>query len=205
MTAKKTEPKVTITADAILKALEQGAKSLTGLAKLIGYKSGSSSVLKKLIQVVPDIEARLAINAPAKDSPIKDNASEAKPKLVKAGKVGKKTAKVPADKKPAEKKSMGKAEYPMPECVPYRASSGYAMVWAILYAHREKGISKADLISAYKKMSQKADANCGYDVHVVISPREDGSCHRSAGKASQSYWVEREGDFLKLHIIGEKK
>ncbi len=182
-TKQLAEPK--ITADGILKALSKGAKSLTGVAKHLGYKSGSSATLKKISQIVPDIDARLAINTPAKDA-------VAKPKGTKAGK-----------KVSAENKSSGKAEHPMPDCVPYRPSSGYALAWSILYAHREKGISKADLLSAYKKASGKPDANCGYDVHVVISPREDGSCHRSAGKASQSYWVDREGDFLRLRLVGD--
>jgi hypothetical protein len=44
MTAKKTGPKA-VTADGILTALEQGAKSLTGVAKLLGYKSGSTATL----------------------------------------------------------------------------------------------------------------------------------------------------------------
>lgn len=201
MTSKKAEPKV-ITADGILKALAGGAKSLTGVAKLLGYKSGSSATLKKIIQVVPDIEDRLAINVPAKDIPNKDApkvvASKAKPKA------GKKLVKAVPEKKPAVKKTASN-EYPMPECVPYRASSGYALAWSILFAHREKGISKADLLSAYKKVSGKPDANCGYDIHVVVSPREDGSCHRSAGKASQTYWVEKQNDWYRLHIIGEDK
>jgi len=36
---------------------------------------------------------------------------------------------------------------------------------------------------------------------VVISPTKDGSAHRSANKAANTYWVERIGDgLLKLHL-----
>lgn len=200
MKAKQVEPKV-ITVDAILKALENGATSLTAVAKLIGYKSGSSSVIKKIIATVPDIEDRLAINSP-KDSPIKDKASEPKPKAVKAGK---KAVKAPAVKKSVEKKSAGKTDFQMPDSVPYRASSGYAQVWAILYAFKDKGISKSDLVAKYMAWSKKPEQNAHFDTYVVCSPREDGSCHRSAGKASQSYWVEKQNDWYRLRLIGEDK
>ena len=194
MTANKAEPKV-LSADNILKALDQGAKSMTAVAKMLGYKSGSSGVLKKLIATVPDLAARLAAAAPAanKDAP-KEPAREAKPK-------GKKTGAV------AEKKPAGKAAFTIPDYTPFRHTdgkpSGYAMVWAILHAHKDTGISKADLVAKYKAWSGKADKNCGFDVHVVISPREDGASHRSAAKAAQSYWVQRENDFLRLRLIGE--
>jgi hypothetical protein len=202
MTAKKTEPKA-VTADGILTALEQGAKSMTAVAKALGYKSGSSGVLKKLVSMVPDLEDRLAINAPAsgKDAP-KDIASGAKPTVAK---VGKKTTKPATEKPPVEKKTAGKGDYPMPECVPFRPTSGYAMVWAILHSHKEKGISKPDLIAKYRAWSGKPQKNAEFDAHVVVSPKEDGSCHRSAAKAAQSYWVQRENDFLRLHLIGEGK
>ena len=205
MSAKQIEPKV-ITADGILKAIEKGAKSLTGVAKLLGYKSGSSATLKKITQMVPDIEARLAINTPAKDSP-KVVANEAKPKAVKAGK---KTAKVvPADKKPSEKKTAGKSEYVIPDCCPYRHAagnpSGYSLVFSILFAFKDTGISKKDLVAKYMAWSGKPEKNANFDTHVVASPRQDGTAHRSASKAADVYWVERENDFYRLHLVSESK
>jgi len=188
MKATNTEPKMTT--DGILKAIEAGAKSLTGVAKLLGYKSGSSAILKGIIKTVPDIESRLAANKMAKDT----DASGAEPKA------GKK-----AVTKIVEEKPSSTAAFPMPECVPFRPSSGYAMAWAILYAHKGTGISKPDLISKYKAWSQKPDRNCQFDVAVVISPNEDGSSHRSASKAAQSYWVERQNSFLTLHLVPDTK
>jgi hypothetical protein len=197
MSAKQMEPKV-LTADKILKALESGATSLTAVAKLIGYKSGSSSVIKKIRATVPDIQDRTAINVPAKDAPIKDTASEEKSKAVK----GKKAR---AGKKTADKNPVNKEEYPMPDCVPYRPSSGYAKIYAVLFAFKDKGISKSDLVAKYMAWSGKPAKNAHFDTQVVCSPREDSSCNRSAGKASQTYYVERQNDWYRLHIIGENK
>ena len=160
-----------ITTEAVLKAVAGGATSPTAIAKALGYKSGSSAIIKNIIRVVPDVLTRLA-----------ENRAKAE----------------------ASKPSSG-AAYPMPEHLPYRQSSGYAQVFAILYAHRQSGISKPDLIAKYKAWSGKPEKNCQFDVHVVCSSKEDGSSHKSAAKASGSYWVERKNDFLKLHLVGEKK
>jgi hypothetical protein len=161
-----------ITADAVLKAVEQGAKSTTAIAKLLGYKSGSSFIIKRIIAVCPDIKGRLAKNV--------------------------KTAT-------AEKMVASPQNFPMPDCVPFRPTSGYAMVWSILYAHRKDGIGKPELTAQYQKWCKKADKNCAYDVHVVISSNRDGSSHASVSKAAQCYWVERNGDTLKLHLVPEEK
>ena len=167
----KSEPKA-ISADAVLAAVAAGAKSPTAVAKHLGFKSGSSSIIKRIAAAVPDIKARLKVNQAKHD---------------------------------AEKMIASPAAYPMPEHLPYRQSSGYGQVFAILFAHREKGISKHDLIAKNQAWSKKPLKNCQFDVHVVTSPREDGSSHRSAAKASGSYWVERRNDFLKLHLVGEGK
>lgn len=164
-----------ITVEAILKAVEQGAKSPTAVAKFLGFKSGSSSVIKRLIIAVPDLQERLALNASKTDvQPVVTDTP------------------------------VNAAAYPIPDCVPFRASSGYAMVWAILYAHRAAGINKADLTAKYKAWSGKPDKNCGYDVHVVLSPKQDGTSHRSAYKAAQTYWVEEAGqspsEFIDRHL-----
>jgi hypothetical protein len=124
------------------------------------------------------------------------HAGAAKPKVVK------RAAKTTA--KPASN-----VAYPIPDFCPYRHAdgkpSGYAMVWAILYAHRDTGISKSDLTARYRAWCRKPWKRCGFDVHIVTTPREDGSCHRSAAKAAQHYWVERECSWLKLHLLSEKK
>ncbi len=190
----------TITADEINKAVEAGAKSLTAVAKHLGYKSGSSGVLKKIIAIVPDIQSRLPVaNPPAKDAP----AVEVKPPAVKP-KAVKPTAVKPAVT-PTVKKSASKTAYPIPDCVPYRASSSYAKAWAILYAHRGTGIAKSDLIQKYRALTSKPLKNCDFDVHVVTSPKEDGSAHRSASRASGTYYCMRENDWIRLVLVSEEK
>ena len=167
------ETMITITADDILKAIADGAKSPTAIAKQLGYKSGSSAIIKRLVAAVPDLQERLALNVSHADA----QAIEARPE--------------------------NPAAYPIPDCVPYRKTSGYAMVWSILYAHRTDGINKHALTEKYKAWSGKPDKHCGFDVHVVLSPRQDGSSHSSASKASQFYWVERTNDYCRLHLVGE--
>jgi len=187
-----------ITEKSVLKAVEHGAKSPTAVAKALGYKSGSSGVLKSILKVVPDLRERLQslndgqeISATAKsvNTITKDDADN------------------------DDKKDKGHKEIPvghtaasaMPEdIVPYRPSSGYAQVWSILFAHRKDGITKKDLIAQYMKRSGKEARLAGYDVQVVCSPKEDGTCNRSASRAARHYWVERKGDLLKLHLVNAR-
>lgn len=60
--------KVELTAEVVRKAIEDGKPaSMTQLAHHLGYKGSVSSTLtKKLRQLIPDIDARLAANKPAK-------------------------------------------------------------------------------------------------------------------------------------------
>lgn len=172
-----------ITEESVLKAIEQGAKSLTAVAKALGYKSGSSGVIKNILKVVPDLRTKLqALNVFPAGTAKEAGTAEA----------------------PVKNTSASPSAYPIPDCVPYRPASGYAQVWAILHAHRQSGISKKDLIEKYRVSSGKPEQNCGYDVQVVCSPTKEGTCNRSALRASQHYWVERRDDLLVLHLIGVK-
>lgn len=173
-----------ITAEAVLKAINNGAKSLTAVAKALGYKSGSSGVIQAILKVMPDLREHLHTlnNLPPGVAIETDKAN------------GKNEKNKPACP----------SAYPIPDCVPYRKTSGYAQVWAILHAHRQSGISKKDLIEKYRVSSGKPEQNCGYDVQVVCSPTKEGTCNRSALRASQHYWVERRDDLLVLHLIGVK-
>jgi hypothetical protein len=170
---KQAEHKVTITKEGILKALDGGAASMTAIAKTIGFKSGSSSIIKR-IAAVPgtDLKARLAANQAKQD---------------------------------AKDKPSGRQAVEIPDCVPFRKSSGYAIAWSLLYASRGTGISKADLLARYVAATGKTEQLARYDCHVVTSPRVDGTAHRSAAKASGSYWVERRNEWYRLHLVGEKK
>ena len=184
-----------ITEKSVLKAVEQGAKSPTAVAKALGYKSGSSGVLKSILKVVPDLRERLqslndgqvisaGVTSVTKDN---DDIDDREDETHEEAPVGHSAASS------------------MPEdIVPYRPSCGYAKVWAILYAHRHNGITKKELISQYMKRSGKEARLAGYDVQVVCSPRKDGTCNRSASRAAQHYWVERKGELLVLHLISVK-
>lgn len=176
-----------ITEKLVMKAIEQGAQSPTAVAKMLGYKSGSSGVIKAILKVVPDLRLKL----------------EALNDVDKTGKTDKADV---ADNAEVLVKSItaSTTEIQIPDCVPFRKSCGYAIVWSILYTHRAKGLTKKELIAEYMASSGKAELNAGYDVQVVCSPRKDGGCNRSASKASQSYWVERTGDLLKLHLVDSK-
>jgi hypothetical protein len=52
-----------ITPDLVLKAVAAGARSPTAVAKTLGFKSGSSSVIRRLMAAVPDLTTRLKPNA----------------------------------------------------------------------------------------------------------------------------------------------
>ena len=168
---KKQSDHKNITASEIQKALDGGATSMTAIAKKLGFKSGSTSILKRISAAMPDVGAQLIANCRKQES-----------------------KNTPAST----------AAYTIPDSTPYRRTSGYAQVFSILF-HHKNGISKSDLLAKYKAWSGKPDKNCGFDVHVVCSSKEDGSSHRSAAKAAQSYWVERAGDLLKLRLVGEAK
>ena len=163
-----------ITEKAVLEALAAGATSPTAVAKRLGFKSGSSHIIGRILAAVPDLKARIAANQKKADA-----------------------AKTVASPDALE----------VPDVCPYRKTSGYAMVWTILFAHRQGGIATADLLKRYQAWSQKSAQNCRWDIHVVQSPRyPDGmSCHKSAVKAAQSYSVERRGDLLKLHLVPKGK
>lgn len=181
-----------ITAEAVSKAINNGAKSITAVAKVLGYKSGSSGVIQAILKVVPDLRSRLqALNDLPTVVAVEADTDKANGK-------DKKTDKSETNK-PASPTA-----YPIPDCVPYRKTSGYAMVWAILYANRKQGISKRSLVEKYMSWSGKPEENCKYDVQVVCSPKQDGTCNRSAAKASQSYWVERANDLLKMHLVDSR-
>ena len=111
-----------------------------------------------------------------------------------------------ADNVPEEKARQEPASptaFPMPDCVPFRPSSGYAKIFAILYDRREKGISKTDLVDCYKQWSAKDGKRADYAVDVVLSAKEDGSSHPNISKAAQRYWVvNTKGSYI-LHLRQE--
>ncbi len=83
---------------------------------------------------------------------------------------------------------------------PFRPDSAYALVWDCLYKTREKGISREALLKKVMELSKMPENNCRFNISVVTSPKEDGTAHRSAKRASDIYWVERQNDWLNLHL-----
>jgi len=86
---------------------------------------------------------------------------------------------------------------------PYRAGSSYNVLFGILFKHRDKGIRKEQVIQqASKILKDKTETQIGYSLSVISNVSKDGlKVHKSARKASLSYFVERAGDnLLKLHI-----
>ncbi len=82
---------------------------------------------------------------------------------------------------------------------PYRAGS-YSQVYNILFQHRQNGISRMALLKKVMRVSKKPEKYCKYNIAIVSSPRKDGSAHRSARTASDIYFVEKQNDWLKLHL-----
>lgn len=77
---------------------------------------------------------------------------------------------------------------------PYRAGTGYAAIFDLLYKERERGITKWDLQEESVRVLQKDRRLVKYDVAIVISPTAEGESNRSA-KANY-YWVRRVGNRL---------
>ncbi len=201
----ETKSESRITEESVLKAIEQGCQSPTAVAKKLGYKSGSSGIIKAILKVVPDLRERLQALNDADKAGKADEVDEADEveKTDDVGEVDEADKADEADKPdaPVIVKPASPSAYPIPDCVPYRKSSGYAQAWAILYAYRNEGITKKEFVAKYQAATGKPEKNCGYDCHVVASSHEDGSSHKSAEKAAKSYWVERADGLLKLHLI----
>lgn len=131
----------------------------------------------------------------------KPKAGKAKaPKVVKSAKL-KASGKADKSEKAGmtAKKVASKADGDVPEVCPYRPTSSYGKLWTILHAHPQ-GITRPDLIEQGVKATGKPAKSIGYDVAVVLSPKEDGTAHRSANKAADRYYVVRTGDSYKLHL-----
>lgn len=174
------------------------------------------------VQQPTKVEPQTAEPKPVKvTAPKAPKAKASKPKAA----TGKgKSAKAPAKvKKPAQSKGKGKATtktakptkakaskpakqvkgagIAIPDISPYRKSSAYAALWAILYNHRDIGIRRDELVKEGVRITGKTEPRVKFDTAVVASPSKDGSAHPSANRAANSYWVERIGDgLLKLHL-----
>ena len=137
---------------------------------------------------------RVAKKAPSKaKTPAKKTASKRPPKKNTTVKQG-------GAQKGAVKLHKGE----VPEVSPFRSNSAYSVVFSILYAHKDKGITRKDLIREAARMTGKEERLVSYDASVVTSvksPDEGGRAHPSVNRAADKYWVEKaDGGNLKLHM-----
>ncbi len=169
-----------VTKEAVQKALQAGAKSLTDIARSLGFKGRPGSTTTAAIRkAVPDVDERLKANKAGKG---------AKPKAGRAA-----------------GKTKGKRTYTRHETNPYREGSAYAAAYDVLADAGEKGIVRKDLVAEVARLTGKPEKNAYYDCVVVCSPAEDGRAHRSASTAADAYWVEKaDGGNVKLRLRDRK-
>ena len=102
---------------------------------------------------------------------------------------------------PKKDKAVGKADKSNHvESNPYRAGSAYATCFEVLAKMgKDKPVTRRDLLESYCKASGKDEKHALYDMTVILSPRKDGTGHRSSRK--EAYWVERlENSMVQLHV-----
>jgi len=93
------------------------------------------------------------------------------------------------------------SEIKIPDCCPYRSTSGYAKAFSLLWRASQStknGISRRDLIRQYATATGKPEKLAAYDVQVVLSPTNEGGGHASSKK--YAYWVEKTAGFCRLHM-----
>lgn len=196
--------KVELSAEVIGKAIEDGHfSSMTQLAHSLGYKgSVSSSLTKKLRQLIPDVDSCLAANKPAKGA----KATVAKPAVQEAKAAPKemdaKTEKV----EPMRAKVRG-GKYPHDPRNPFREGSNYALVFNVLAVH-PNGIERTKLVELVSAASGKDTIHAGFDCQVLLSAkgnesglsRNDGPRHRSC---RPGFWVKRINGNVQLVVDKE--
>jgi hypothetical protein len=188
--------KVELIAEAVSKVIEDGKFcSLTGLAHSLGYKgSVSSSLTRKLRELLPDIDSLLAANKPAQDG--KTDAS--------AGKASKATKEKPAKPKSSAKatgKSSG-GKWPRHPANNFREGSSYGTCFDVLAAHPD-GLSREKLVEMLAKASGKDIQHAAFDAQVVCSARKnDVGLNAFEGPRNRSckhgFYVERTNGHVKL-------
>ena len=167
--------------------------------------NGVSAIGKVETKEAKDTKAAVSAKSKSAKAPVKTS------KVVKAAK-GKKVAKGKSSKSTKNGKAVKtvKASKPIKPAkvakienadgCPYRPTSSYGKLWALLFKQREKGINRADFIKQGAKLIGKDEKHTAYDVAVVASPTKEGTAHPSANRAADHYYVERtEGGLLKLH------
>lgn len=181
-------PKVESNQQKIIIALEsRSPKSLTEVYHILGGAGKlSGSIAKKMRELVPGIEERLASNK-AGAGTAKSEGSEIQLKSKPAQK---------ADKKPA--KAAAKTNILRHPKNPFRVGSSYGLLVDLLASVGPKGIGKPDLIKAYSSASGKDETHCRYDLAVILSASTTAEkMHRSC---RSGFSILREGDHLRIRF-----
>ena len=175
-------PKVEISQQKIIIALEsRSPKSLTEVYRILGGTGKlSGSIAKKMRELVPGIEERLANN---KAREIK--AGEKPPAtLPKSGKTGKGA------------KMSSRATYPRCDKNPFREGSNYALAFDVLASSKD-GLPLADWRERYAKTARKPLKLASYDIQVLLTAKGSptGERHKSC---RDGFFIERQCDHVRI-------
>ena len=170
---KKT--KTELTPEAIIAAIQRdNPKTLTALARALGYKGSVSSWLRnKLKELVPDLDKRIAANKSGETKP-----TASKPRTRDADKEGERLC-------------------------PYKRGK-YRFIWLLLYRHRKTGISRQKILDELEKAEVSDRKTGYYAITVVASPTREGKAHRSADRAADAYFCLKEGENIRLVMRDRK-
>ena len=179
-------PKVEINQQKIIIALETRApKSLTEVFHILGGAGKlSGSVAKKMRELVPGIEERLASNK-AGEGEAEENPQPTIPKSGKSEKTAKKNSKASKAKVPRHPKN------------PFREGSGYGLLLDLIANAGSKGIGKEDLLKAYCKATGKDLIHAKFDLSVINSGEAGRNRHRSM---KDNVTIIREADNYRVRI-----
>jgi hypothetical protein len=155
----------------VLKALEKGATSLTGIARHLGYRgSVGSSTTAAIRAALPDVEKRMP-----------------------SSKIKTKRTVRPSGK--SKSKSTGKhRRHPSN---PFRESSNYALAFDCL-ASRPSGMRKDQWLAAYCEASGKDRKRAGYDIAVLMSAKGPSLTSERHRSCADGFVIERENDHVRL-------
>ena len=177
-------PKVEINQQKIIIALEsRSPKSLTEIYHILGGAGKlSGSIAKKMRELVPTIEERLASNKAG------EGAAEGKPQttIPKSGKTDRVAKKV------------SKGTYARCGKNPFREGSNYSLAFDALASFPE-GLPLAEWRELYAKAAKKPLKLASYDIQVLLTAKDSptGERHRSC---RDGFYIEREGDHVRIRF-----
>lgn len=175
-------PKVEISYQKIIIALEtRSPKSLTEVYRILGGAGKlSGSTAKKMRELVPGIEERLASNKAGEGM----EEEKPQPTLPKSGKSGK-----------GAKKNF-KATYPRCDKNPFREGSNYALAFDVLASFPE-GLPLAEWRERYAKAARKPLKLASYDIQVLLTAKDTptGERHKSC---RDGFYIERQCDHVRI-------